>query len=179
MEGTLFDTPTLAELFVKQGKPARAVGIYRKVVQTRPHDLRSVLRLRELERQVGTPGTSMTFREHMQRIVESVPGATACALMGFDGIAIDTYEVGGSALDIPMLLTEYASAAQSLRHSGMQQPLAGPVAELLIATTNVTAILRPLNEEYFLAMVLGPDGLSGKARYIMRLAAPELLRDLT
>lgn len=168
----------MAELFVKQGNTARAVGIYRKVVQMRPSDSNAIRRLRELESTVAKQGEPMTFREHMQRIVEAVPGATACALMGFDGIAIDSYEIGGGELDIPTLLTEYSSAALTLRQSADQQPLAGAVAELVISTSALTAVLRPLNEEYFLAVVLAPGGVSGKARYMMRLAAPMLLQDL-
>ncbi|RYF11573.1 MAG: roadblock/LC7 domain-containing protein, partial [Deltaproteobacteria bacterium] len=49
----------------------------------------------------------MNFREHCQHIVESVPGASACILMGFDGIPIDTFEGKPQAFDIPTLLTEY------------------------------------------------------------------------
>ena len=175
----------MAELFVKQGNPSRAIGIYRKVLQDNPDDPSALRRLRELEDAIaqqrsptGAKGERMTFREHMQRIVQSVPGATACALMGFDGIAIDSYEVGGGELDIPTLLTEYSSAAVTLRHSADQQPLAGSVADLVIATNNLTAVLRPLNDEFFLAVVLTPGGLSGKARYMMRLAAPDLLKEL-
>ena len=169
----------MAELFIKQGQPSRALGIYRKVVRDRPDDKVARRRLRELETSLARDRRlPMTFREQMQHIVESVPGATACALMGFDGIAIDSYEVGGSGLDIPTLLTEYSAATQMLRQSGQQQPLAGSVNELIIATGALTAVLRPLNEEYFLAVVLGPDGLAGKARYLMRLAAPQLLKEL-
>src|SRR5689334_16275572 len=138
-----WDTPTMAELYVRQGNAARAVGIYRKVVRERPEDTAAARRLRELEGQVARKhgDRPMTFREHMQRIVESVPGATACALMGFDGIAIDSYEVGGGEMDILTLLTEYSSAALSLRHSGDAQPMAGRVQELVIATHNITAVL--------------------------------------
>lgn len=168
----------MAELFYKQGNTARAVGIYRKVVRERPHDYAVARRLRELEHLTRRPGETMTFREHMQRIVEAVPGATACALMGFDGIAIDSYEVGGGGLDIPTLLAEYSGAAQLLRHNS-GQPAAGGLTELTITTPHLTAVLRPLNEDYFLAVVLGTGGLSGKARYLMRQAAPDLLRELS
>lgn len=169
----------MAELFMQQGHPRRALGIYRKVVRDRPHDQAARRRLTELEAHVGRERNHpMTFREHMQRIVESVPGATACALMGFDGIAIDSYEVGGGELDIPTLLTEYSSAALALRTTGNQQPLAGSVNELVITTPSLTTVLRPLNEEYFLAVVLGPAGVAGKARYLMRLAVPQLLKEL-
>ena len=43
----------------------------------------------------------MNFREHCQHIVQSVPGATACVLMGFDCIPIDTFEAQPSAYDLP------------------------------------------------------------------------------
>lgn len=175
---TSWDTPTMAELFCKQGNPGRAVGIYRKVVLDRPNDATAARRLRELEAQVAPRyGAAMTFREHMQHIVNSVPGATACALMGFDGIAIDSFEVGGGDLDIPTLLTEYSAAALTLRQNN-GQPASGPLSELVITTSQLTAVLRLLTEEYFLAVVLAPGGLSGKARYMMRQAAPELVREL-
>ena len=174
-----WDTPTMAELYAQQGHLDRAVGIYRKLVAQRPDDAQARQRLAELEGKPPREGAAMSFREHMQKIVESVPGATACALMGYDGIPIDTYTVGGGALDITALLTEYSAATSSLRHVGDEQPLAGSINEVVITTSEITAILRPLNSDYFLAVVLGPKGLSGKARYIMRLAAPDLLRALS
>ncbi len=168
----------MAELYAQQGQVDRAVGIYRKVVAQHPHDTQARKRLSELESQPASEGAAMSFREHMQKIVESVPGATACTLMGYDGIPIDTYTVGGGELDMVALLTEYSAATSSLRHVGAEHPLAGSISEVVIATSEITAILRPLNDDYFLAMVLGPTGLSGKARYMMRLAAPALLRAL-
>ena len=169
----------MAELYVQQGQVDRAVGIYRKVVAQHPHDIPARKRLSELEGQPPSEGVAMSFREHMQKIVESVPGATACTLMGYDGIPIDTYTIGGGELDVAALLTEYSAATSSLRHVGEEQPLAGSISEVMIATNEITAILRPLNDDYFLAVVLGPTGLSGKARYMMRLAAPALLQALS
>lgn len=120
----------------------------------------------------------MNFREHCQRIVESVPGATACSVMGFDGIAIDTFEGKQSAFDIPTLLTQYSAAVLSLRHAEADQPRSGAVQELVISTPQLTAVLRPLSGDYFLAVLLNPGALAGKARYLMRMAAPELLASL-
>jgi predicted regulator of Ras-like GTPase activity (Roadblock/LC7/MglB family) len=120
----------------------------------------------------------MNFREHCQHIVQSVPGATACVLMGFDGIPIDTFEAHPSTYDLPTLLTEYSAAALTLRHAEADQPESGGVRELVISTPSLTCVLRPLNEDYFLAVLLGPQAVAGKARYLMRMAAPELLYDL-
>lgn len=169
----------MAELYVQQGQVERAVGIYRKVVAQHPHDAQARKRLSELEGEPPSEGAAMSFRDQIQKIVEAVPGATACTLMGYDGIPIDTYTVGGGELDIAALLTEYSAATSSLRHVGEEQPLAGSIQEVIIATSEITAVLRPLNDDYFLAVVLGPHGLSGKARYMMRLAAPALLQALS
>ena len=57
----------------------------------------------------------MGFREHIQKIVDSVPGVLGCTLMGFDGIAIDSIEKEGIGFDIPTLLIELSAAATQLR----------------------------------------------------------------
>ncbi len=58
----------------------------------------------------------MSFRDHIQRVVDQVPGAIACTIMGFDGIAIDSYDDGGdyrSRCD-HVVFTEYASVAHQV-----------------------------------------------------------------
>ncbi len=120
----------------------------------------------------------MGFREHIQRIVQSTPGAVACTIMGFDGIAIDTFETGTGEVDIPNLLVEYAAAAQQLRRAAAQSP-AGSFIEMVVTSQRLQAILRPISEEYFLAVVLTPSALSGKARYLMRIAAAPIAKELS
>ena len=120
----------------------------------------------------------MSFREHIQRIVDEVPGALAGTIMGFDGIPIDTYERQPGEVDIATLLTEYSSATQQVRRAAEELPQAGAISELAIAAENLTALLRPLTAEYFLGVVLRQGGLTGKARFLMRVAAPRLLEEL-
>ena len=169
----------MAELFLRQGHPARAVAIYRKRVREHPDDAVAAARLRELETSEGSNlGGSMGFREHLQRIVDTTPGAVACTIMGFDGINIDTYQVGDSELDIATLLIEYASATQSLRKTADTIPNVGKIKEVEIAAQGLVAMMRPVTDEIFLGVVLKPDALFGKARYLMRMAAPELAKEL-
>ena len=120
----------------------------------------------------------MSFREHIQTIVDGVPGAIACTVMGFDGIAIDSYECGRPPVDIPTLLTEYSAAVQQLKRGAAQQPEAGRVDELVVNSSNLIAVLRLLTDEYFLAVVLNHAGYTGKARYLMRVRAPLIVKEL-
>ena len=170
----------MAELFFQQGHPSRALAIYRHVVREHPDDTKSKQRLQEIEAYITKhQGSPMSFREHTQRIVESTKGALACAIMGFDGIAIDSYEVGGGEIDIPNLLVEYATAAQQLRRTAIEQQTPGALTELAVSGSKLSTLLRPLNEEYFLAVVLGPNAFAGKARYLMRVIAPLLMEELS
>jgi predicted regulator of Ras-like GTPase activity (Roadblock/LC7/MglB family) len=168
----------MAELFWKQGHPQRALAIYRKLVREQPDDDRLRQRLLEIEASVATQGEDkMSFREHMQRIVDATPGAIASVIMGFDGIAIESFQVGSGDLDVPTLMIEYAAAANQLKRS--DNPAAGGLSELSVSGPRLSAILRPLTNDYFLAVILQPDALVGKARYLMRQAAPLIAKELS
>ncbi|MBI5508420.1 MAG: tetratricopeptide repeat protein [Deltaproteobacteria bacterium] len=170
----------MAELFLRQGLPARAVAIYRKRVREHPEDEVAARRLAELETQnAGQSGGAMGFREPLQRIVDTTPGAIASTLMGFDGIAIDTYQVGESELDVATLLIEYAGAVQQLRRTADTMPQVGKVAQVEIQAHNLVAMMRPVTDEIFLGVVLRADAMTGKARYLMRLAVPHFVKELS
>jgi predicted regulator of Ras-like GTPase activity (Roadblock/LC7/MglB family) len=51
----------------------------------------------------------------------------------------------------------------------------GELEEVTIRSRNLTFIIRVLNEDYFLGIALAPEGNFGKGRFLMRMAAPELL----
>ncbi len=174
----------MAELYWKQGQPERAIAIYRHVVRERPDDTQARARLTELETahtaSTGTKEKTMSFREHIQRIVEQVPGTLACALMGFDGISIDSYEVGGAEVDITTLFTEYASVAHQVRRAFDDPTSAagGELSEMSLSSPKFVTVVRPINNEYFVAAVMTPSAMVGKARYMLRITAPKLIKEL-
>jgi hypothetical protein len=48
-----------------------------------------------------------------------------------------------------------------------------------VQAENLTALIRLLNEEYFVIVALEPSGNLGKARYLLRIQAPKLLEKLS
>lgn len=42
----------------------------------------------------------------------------------------------------------------------------------------MTTLFRVINETYFMAVTLSPEGNLGKARFLMRLAAPKMDKEL-
>jgi predicted regulator of Ras-like GTPase activity (Roadblock/LC7/MglB family) len=95
--------------------------------------------------------------------------------MGMDGIAIGENIVDPSC-SIQTVGIEYASAIKSIQQAS-ESLEAGEVQEVLINTLTGVFILRLITNEYFIAVALGPDGNYGKARYMMRLAVPQLAKE--
>jgi len=100
--------------------------------------------------------------------------------MGFDGIAVDSYAktgFGDSLPDIQTLAAEFAHLVSQARRT-VQSLDAGALAEVTIRTDTVTLVISVITPEYFLACAMLPAALVGKARYLVKLAAPRLRQDL-
>ena len=123
----------------------------------------------------------MSFHEQLQNIVDSTPGALAGVIMGFDGIPIDTYEKTPGAMgeiDVTVLLTEYSSAVQQVRSTAEGLEVPGAITEIDISSENLVAVMRLLTPDLFLGVVLKQGGIPGKARFLMRVAAPAITKEL-
>jgi predicted regulator of Ras-like GTPase activity (Roadblock/LC7/MglB family) len=120
----------------------------------------------------------MSFRAHLQQVVENVDGAVACALMGVDGIEVDSHHLdAGDGLDVHTLLIEYSSLFRAAREAAAAHE-AGAVSELSVLSERLLVVARLVSPEYFMVVALRPDGNFGKARFMMRVTAPKLLAEL-
>lgn len=119
------------------------------------------------------------FSEHLDRLLRETPGAVSVTLMGFDGIAIDEKQVDGVEYegDAQMAAIELGNIARQLR--GISEGMGtGEVKELMVHTGGLTTVLRPVSEEYFLALSMAPGANSGKGRYLLRVVCPKLRAEL-
>jgi len=119
------------------------------------------------------------FREHLQKIVENVEGGMAALLMGFDGISIDAFtrsdldepfDIQTVGMELSIVMTQMSKAAELLEE--------GQVQEVAIRADRVTLVFRILSREYFVLLALAPDGNFGKARFLLRLQVPKILKFL-
>jgi predicted regulator of Ras-like GTPase activity (Roadblock/LC7/MglB family) len=119
------------------------------------------------------------FQESLQRIVDNVEGGIAGLLMGFDGIAVDSYTraTPGSAADIQTMGMEFSFVLTQVRKAAEALEIGG-VDEILIRAEKLSVLVHVLNKEYFLALALGRDGNFGKGRYLLRVAAPKFIAEL-
>lgn len=124
----------------------------------------------------------MGFREHLEGVVSAVDGAVTCSLVGFDGIAVDSFQPDAKAeaaaeLDLSAAITEYGNLLGQLKTTA-QTLKTGSVAEVSVNSEKVITIMRMVNADYYVVLAMTPDGNYGKGRYALRLAAPKLAKEL-
>ena len=119
------------------------------------------------------------FQEHLKRLVDSTDGGLAGLLMGFDGIAVETYaatngepapDINTIGMEFSFLLTQVKKAAESLELGGLH--------ELTIRTEKLTILMRIVSAEYFVALAVRAEGNFGKGRYLLRVVSPKILAEL-
>jgi predicted regulator of Ras-like GTPase activity (Roadblock/LC7/MglB family) len=116
------------------------------------------------------------FKEAIRDVVEGTDGGIAGVLMDFEGIPVDSYIKGGS-FDIDAVGAEFSVILKAIQRA-TESLEAGGTHEIAIQSAKVTTLIRILNDEYFFALTLAPEGNFGKGRYLMRTAAPKLLEHL-
>ncbi len=124
----------------------------------------------------------MAFLPHLESVVTQVDGAIACSVMGFDGIAVETYQAPQSAqtadaLELNSAWVEYGNALSQLK-SGADLLKTGAIAEVSINTDKLITLMRMVTPEYFVVLALKPEGNYGKGRYVLRVTAPKLKAEL-
>lgn len=117
------------------------------------------------------------FKELLQDVVDGTDGAVAGLVMGFDGIAVETYAAKD---DVPAetIGMEYSVVLGQIRQAAEMLDL-GATHEVSVRAEGMTTVMRLLNEEYFVALALLPHGNPGKARFKLRLRAAELVSALS
>lgn len=117
------------------------------------------------------------FREAIQRVVEGVDGGLAGMLVDFEGIPVESYSRQDAGFDIEAVGAEASVLVKSIQRA-TEMLEAGDTKEVSIRSEKMVTLIRVLNESYFLAVTLKPEGNLGKARYLLRVSAPALLDEL-
>jgi predicted regulator of Ras-like GTPase activity (Roadblock/LC7/MglB family) len=117
------------------------------------------------------------FRAAIQGVVEGVDGGLAGMLMDFEGIPVDSFVRGEAAFDVEAVGAEASVLVKSIQRAS-EMLNAGGTREVSIQSERLITLIRVINDSYFIALTLRPDGNLGKARYLLRVIAPKLLVEL-
>lgn len=118
------------------------------------------------------------FRDSIQKMVDRLDGGGGAAgiLMGFDGIAVDSYARPG-AVDVQTIGMELAHIVGQIRRSAHGAQMGG-LREMEVKTDKLAILIRVVTDGYFLVFGVPPDGNLGKARHLLRLLSPEIRAEL-
>lgn len=119
----------------------------------------------------------MIFDEIAQSAVENVHGGLAAVIMGRDGISLSQFRAEHSEVDIETLGIEYANLFAEIGKAA-QTLGSGSVQEVMLLTDQYQIVIRSINPEYFIALILTPDGNLGKGRFLLRVCIPRILAEL-
>ncbi len=119
---------------------------------------------------------SVDFEGVLQDVVQGAEGAVAAILMDGDGLAIGHYAREGGE-DIEAIGVEYGAILKEVRRA-CEMLETGQAVELTVRAERMVTVLRQVGDGYAVAVTLRPEGNVGKARYLLRLRAPDLAEAL-
>ena len=117
----------------------------------------------------------MPFSEILKDLVNGTEGALGAIVVGTDGIPVDEFTVT-SEMDLQSMTVEYASLLKEIE-KGSRAAQLGSTKEVSVIADRAMIMLRRLNEDYFLVLVIKSDGNFGKGRFLLRMSVPKLLKE--
>ncbi len=117
------------------------------------------------------------FLDQLSRISNRIDGALALSLVAKDGIPVESVS-SDPDLDLEVLAAELVAQARSISENHRELEV-GEVQQLAVTTDRLTLMVSSVAADYYLLLVLGPDGNYGRARFELRRARLLLEPDLS
>ena len=117
------------------------------------------------------------FLDQLSRISNRIDGALALSLVAKDGIPVESVS-SDPDLDLEVLAAELVAQARSISENHRELEV-GEVQQLAVTTDRLTLMVSSVAADYYLLLVLGPEGSYGRARFELRRARLLLEPDLS
>ena len=117
------------------------------------------------------------FLEQLSLITGRIGGALALSLVARDGMPVESVS-SDPEIDLEALAAEMVSQARAISDNHRELEV-GDVQQLSVTTERVTLMVSTVTPDYYLLLVLGPEGNYGRARFELRRARLLLENDLS
>lgn len=117
-------------------------------------------------------GEGMSFSAFLKDIVDKVDGALSASIIASDGIPVEEYAVE-RFINLEDLSAEASAMIRDINLAARNLKL-GEAREFSIISERCGIIMRQINPDYYLAMVIRPDGNYGKARFLLKTTVPKI-----
>ncbi len=118
----------------------------------------------------------MSFSEILKDVVTKVEGSTGLFIIASDGIPVEGY-VKENSVDESALSAEFSAVLKTL-HFALENLQFGNIKELNISTERFNIIVRKVTPEYYLVLLMEPEGNIGKGRFFLRITAPKIEKEI-
>lgn len=114
----------------------------------------------------------MSFLEVLKESVERVDGAVSAMIIDAAGISVQEYsteklvDLTGLSAEASAMIKDISLAAENLR--------LGEAKEFSIISDRCGILMRKINADYYLALVIKPEGNYGKGRFVLKTMIPKL-----
>ncbi|MBW8877520.1 MAG: hypothetical protein JF614_21345 [Acidobacteria bacterium] len=108
------------------------------------------------------------FLDQLSRISNRIEGALALSLVARDGMPVESVSSDPS-LDLEVLAAELVTQVRSITENHRELDV-GEVQHFSVTTDRLTLMVSSVAADYYLLLVLGPEGNYGRARFELRRA---------
>ena len=117
------------------------------------------------------------FLDRLSQISNRIGGTLALSLVAKDGMRVESVS-SDPDLDLEVLAAELISQVRSITENHRDLDV-GEVQQLSVTTDRLTLMVSSVAADYYLLLVLGPEGNYGRARFELRRARLLLEADLS
>lgn len=114
----------------------------------------------------------MSFTEVLKETVEKVEGAVSALILASDGIPVQEY-VSERLIDITGLGAEASAMIRDIGYAAENLGL-GEAREFSIISDKCGIIMRKINNDYYIGLVITPEGNYGKGRFVLKTTIPKI-----
>jgi predicted regulator of Ras-like GTPase activity (Roadblock/LC7/MglB family) len=119
----------------------------------------------------------MSFQDELKGIGSQVPGCRAAVIMNLDGLVVARHDEVEDGLDIEILLVELTNSLKQAMQAASTVE-GGELSEFVLAFEKGSLVVRALQDEHFVALLMEPGGMVGRGRYELRRRSQPLIQEL-
>jgi len=117
----------------------------------------------------------MSFSEVLKETIERVDGAVSAMIIGADGMPVEEY-ASEKLLNIDDLSAEASQMIKDIGNAAETLGL-GEAKEFSIISDKCGIIMRKINSDYYLALIIRPEGNYGKGRFVLKSTVPRIEKE--
>ena len=114
----------------------------------------------------------MSFTPILKEAVQRVDGAVSASIIGIDGMPVEEYAVE-KIINLDDLSAESSQMMKNIANAAVSLGL-GDASEFSIISDLCGIIMRKITDEYYLALIIRPEGNYGKGRFVMKSTVAKL-----